>query len=198
MVNDDLTRIRERLYDMAGSLYWASESGANVDLRELCNAYDSSAPEPVTPDERRLFPAQITPMPLHCGISHRYLRVVLGQLQVLPVLFRAVVATCERQDQRVTALGLAQRADGAGMVGQRIIREGPTEDDVGTHGMTASPPAPRVRRGRCTCLFAVRTWLYPAGTCVPAGTRARRGSYPHFRLARKGVAHLCPGCDAGE
>ena len=41
-------RIRERLYDVAASLYWASESGANVDLRELCDAYDSSAPEPVT------------------------------------------------------------------------------------------------------------------------------------------------------
>jgi len=58
-------RIRERLYDVAGSLYWASESGANVDLRELCDAYDSSAPEPVTPDERRLLPAQITLIPLH-------------------------------------------------------------------------------------------------------------------------------------
>ncbi len=61
----DFVRIRERLYDVAGSLYWASESGANVDLRELCDAYDSSAPEPVTPDERRLLPAQITLIPLH-------------------------------------------------------------------------------------------------------------------------------------
>ena len=50
---------------MAGSLYWASESGANVDLRELCDAYDSSAPEPVTPDERKWLPAQITLIPLH-------------------------------------------------------------------------------------------------------------------------------------
>ena len=61
----DFVRIRERLYDVAGSLYWASESGANVDLRELCDAYDSSAPEPVTPDERRFLPAQITLIPLH-------------------------------------------------------------------------------------------------------------------------------------
>ena len=58
-------RIRERLYDVAGSLYWASESGANVDLRELCDAYDSSAPEPVTPDERQFLPAMITQIPLH-------------------------------------------------------------------------------------------------------------------------------------
>ena len=61
----DFVRIRERLYDVAASLYWASESGANVDLRELCDAYDSSAPEPVTPDERRFLPAMITHVPLH-------------------------------------------------------------------------------------------------------------------------------------
>jgi hypothetical protein len=61
----DFVRIRKRLYDVAGSLYWASESGANVDLRELCAAYDSSAPEPLTPDERRWLPAQITMIPLH-------------------------------------------------------------------------------------------------------------------------------------
>ena len=54
----DFVRVRERLYDVAASLYWASESGANVELRELCDAYDSSAPEPVTPDERRLLPAR--------------------------------------------------------------------------------------------------------------------------------------------
>jgi hypothetical protein len=61
----DFVRIRERLYDVAASLYWASESGANVDLRELCDAYDGSAPEPVTPDERRFLPAMITQIPLH-------------------------------------------------------------------------------------------------------------------------------------
>src|SRR5262249_23196003 len=61
----DFVRIRERLYDVAGSLYFASESGASVDLRELRDAYDSSAPERVTPDERQLLPAQITPIPLH-------------------------------------------------------------------------------------------------------------------------------------
>jgi Ser/Thr protein kinase RdoA (MazF antagonist) len=61
----DFVRVRERLYDVAASLYWASESGANVDLHELCDAYNSSAPEPVTRDERRFLPAMITLIPLH-------------------------------------------------------------------------------------------------------------------------------------
>ena len=61
----DFVRIKERLSDVAVSLYWASESGANIDLRELCDAYDRSAPEPVTPEERRFLPAMITQIPLH-------------------------------------------------------------------------------------------------------------------------------------
>jgi Ser/Thr protein kinase RdoA (MazF antagonist) len=61
----DFVRVRERLYDVAGSLYWASESGARVDLRELRDAYDRSAPEPMTPGERHFLPGQITLIPLH-------------------------------------------------------------------------------------------------------------------------------------
>jgi Ser/Thr protein kinase RdoA (MazF antagonist) len=74
----DFVRIRERLYDVAGSLYWASESGANVDLRELCDAYDSSAPEPVTPDERQLLPGQITLIPLHWVASAGFMDERIG------------------------------------------------------------------------------------------------------------------------
>src|SRR5690242_6627110 len=65
----DFVRIRERLYDVAASLYWASDSGANVDLHELCDAYDSSAPEPVTPEERRFLPAMITQIPPALGCN---------------------------------------------------------------------------------------------------------------------------------
>jgi Ser/Thr protein kinase RdoA (MazF antagonist) len=61
----DFVRMRERLYDVAASMYWASESGVKINFRELCDAYDSSAPEPVTSDERRLLPAMITQIPLH-------------------------------------------------------------------------------------------------------------------------------------
>ena len=62
----------------AGSLYWASESGANVDLRELRDAYDSSAPEPVTPDERQLLPGQITLIPLHWVASAGFMDERIG------------------------------------------------------------------------------------------------------------------------
>ena len=55
------------------------------------------------------------------------------------MLFRAVVAARQGQDQRIAALKLAQRADVAGVVGQRIIGEGTAGDNVGTHGMIASP-----------------------------------------------------------
>jgi Ser/Thr protein kinase RdoA (MazF antagonist) len=61
----DFVRRRERLYDVAGSLYWAAESGASVNLRALRDAYDSSAPEPVTAGERQFLPAQIALIPLH-------------------------------------------------------------------------------------------------------------------------------------
>jgi len=37
-----------------------------------------------------------------------------GQLEVLLVFFRAVVAAREREDQRIAALELAERADRAG------------------------------------------------------------------------------------
>ncbi len=61
----DFVRTRERVYDVAASLYSASDSGASVGLRELCDAYDRSAPEPLTPGERRFLPAQVTLIPLH-------------------------------------------------------------------------------------------------------------------------------------
>ncbi len=61
----DFARIRERLCDGAASLYRASDGGARVGLRELGDAYDRSAPEPLTPGERQLLPGQITLIPLH-------------------------------------------------------------------------------------------------------------------------------------
>ena len=40
---------------------------------------------------------------------------------MLLVFFPAVVAAREREDQRIAALELAERADGAGVAGQRVI-----------------------------------------------------------------------------
>jgi hypothetical protein len=57
---------------------------------------------------------------------------------MLLVLLRAVVAACEREDQRIAALDLAERADRAGVIGQRIVGEDAAGDDVGTHEVTAS------------------------------------------------------------
>ena len=61
-------------------------------------------------------------------------RLERRQLEVLLVLFRAVMAAREREDQRVAALELAERPDGAGVVGQRVIGEDAAGGDVGTHG----------------------------------------------------------------
>jgi hypothetical protein len=51
------------------------------------------------------------------GVGDGDLRVVRREFQVLLVVFRAVVAAGERQDQRIAALQFAERADGAGVVG---------------------------------------------------------------------------------
>jgi hypothetical protein len=64
------------------------------------------------------------------GVGDGDLRVVGGQLQVLLVLFGAVMAAGQGEDQRIAVLQLAERADGAGMVGQRVIGEDPAGDDV--------------------------------------------------------------------
>ena len=70
----------------------------------------------------------------HLGVGHRDLRLERRQLEVLLVLLRAVVAAGEREDQRIAALEFTQRADGVGVVGQRVVGEGAAGDDVGTHG----------------------------------------------------------------
>jgi len=100
-------------------------------------------------------------------------------VEVLLVLFRAVLAAREREHQRIAALKLAQRADGAGAVGQRVIGEGAAGDDVGkTMEMIASPLPPRVRRGRCSCRFAPTAWLYQdAPVCLPVGVPV--GAHAH-------------------
>src|SRR6266516_6644764 len=72
------------------------------------------------------------------GVGHRHLRVVSRQLQVLLVLLGTVVAARQGQDQRITALKLAERPHRPGVVGESVIREDAARPDVRTHWMTAS------------------------------------------------------------
>ena len=61
----DFVRVRERLYDIAGSLNHVAQSGALLDPQRLLDAYESTAPEPLTPDEHRWLPGALALIPLH-------------------------------------------------------------------------------------------------------------------------------------
>jgi Ser/Thr protein kinase RdoA (MazF antagonist) len=73
----DFARVRERLYDIAGSLNHVAQGGAfqgglvglpAVDLlepRRLLAAYEGTAPEPLTHDEHRWLPGALALVPLH-------------------------------------------------------------------------------------------------------------------------------------
>jgi Ser/Thr protein kinase RdoA (MazF antagonist) len=69
----DFARARERLYDVAGSLNHVVESGPDgvgppaesIEPRRLLAAYEGTAPEPLTRDERRWLPGALALIPLH-------------------------------------------------------------------------------------------------------------------------------------
>jgi Ser/Thr protein kinase RdoA (MazF antagonist) len=73
----DFARVRERLYDIAGSLHHVAQGGAfqgglvalpAIDLlepRRLLDAYEGTAPEPLTRDEHRWLPGALALIPLH-------------------------------------------------------------------------------------------------------------------------------------
>jgi Ser/Thr protein kinase RdoA (MazF antagonist) len=73
----DFARVRERLYDIAGSLNHVAQSGAfqgglvrlpAIDLlepRQLLDAYERTAPGPLTRDEHRWLPGALALIPLH-------------------------------------------------------------------------------------------------------------------------------------
>ena len=67
------------------------------------------------------------------GVGDRDLGVEGGELEVLLVLLRAVVAASEREDQRILALQLAELAGDVGVVGQLVVRERAAGCDVGAH-----------------------------------------------------------------
>jgi Ser/Thr protein kinase RdoA (MazF antagonist) len=73
----DFARVRERLYDIAGSLHHVAQGGAFqgglvrlpavdvLELRRLLAAYEGTAPEPLTRDEHRWLPGALALVPLH-------------------------------------------------------------------------------------------------------------------------------------
>ena len=61
----DFARVRERVYDIATSLHHVEPSGASLEPRRLLDAYESTAPEPLTPDEHRWLPGALALVPLH-------------------------------------------------------------------------------------------------------------------------------------
>jgi Ser/Thr protein kinase RdoA (MazF antagonist) len=69
----DFARVRERLYDIAASLNHVAQSGPGgvgrpvelLEPRRLLDAYERTAPEPLTRDEHRWLPAALALIPLH-------------------------------------------------------------------------------------------------------------------------------------
>jgi Ser/Thr protein kinase RdoA (MazF antagonist) len=69
----DFARVRERLYDVAGSLNHIARSGPDgvgesvesLEPQRLLDAYERTAPEPLTPDEHRWLPGALALIPLH-------------------------------------------------------------------------------------------------------------------------------------
>jgi Ser/Thr protein kinase RdoA (MazF antagonist) len=69
----DFARVRERLYDIAASLNHVAQSGPDgvgqpaelLEPRRLLDAYESTAPEPLTRDEHRWLPGALALIPLH-------------------------------------------------------------------------------------------------------------------------------------
>jgi Ser/Thr protein kinase RdoA (MazF antagonist) len=61
----DFARVRERLYDIAGSLNHVAQSGELLAPRRLLDAYEGTAPEPLTPEEHRWLPGALALIPLH-------------------------------------------------------------------------------------------------------------------------------------
>jgi Ser/Thr protein kinase RdoA (MazF antagonist) len=61
----DFARVRERLYDVAASLHHVAPSGDLPEPRRLLDAYERTAPAPVTRDEHRWLPGALALVPLH-------------------------------------------------------------------------------------------------------------------------------------
>jgi Ser/Thr protein kinase RdoA (MazF antagonist) len=61
----DFARVRERLYDVAASLHHVAPNGQLLEPQRLLDAYETTAPEPLTRDEHRWLPGALALIPLH-------------------------------------------------------------------------------------------------------------------------------------
>jgi Ser/Thr protein kinase RdoA (MazF antagonist) len=61
----DFARVRERVYDIAASLHHVAPSGELFEPQRLLDAYDRTAPQPLTRDEHRWLPGALALVPLH-------------------------------------------------------------------------------------------------------------------------------------
>src|SRR6478752_1919435 len=66
-------------------------------------------------------------------VGHTHLRLERRKVEVLLVLFRAVVAARKREDQRIVALKLAERTNDVRVVGQLVVGKRAAGCDVGAH-----------------------------------------------------------------
>src|SRR5215217_1665784 len=91
----------------------------------------------------------------HLRVGHGDLGMERGELEMLLVFLRAVVAASEREDQRIVALQVAETPEGPRVIGQLIVRERAAGSDVGAHQSTS--------RGSC------RTTVPPVAACRARG-----------------------------
>jgi Ser/Thr protein kinase RdoA (MazF antagonist) len=61
----DFVRVRERVYDIAASLHHIAHNGGSLEPQRLLDAYERTAPEPLTRDEHRWLPGALALIPLH-------------------------------------------------------------------------------------------------------------------------------------
>jgi len=85
----DFVRVRERLYDVAGSLNHVAQSGPDgegppiemLEPRRLLEAYERTAPEPLSPDENRWLPGALALIPLHWAATAGLVGGDIGQAE---------------------------------------------------------------------------------------------------------------------
>src|SRR5215210_5391695 len=85
----------------------------------------------------------------HLGVGHGELGIERGELEMLLVLPRAVVAMREREDQRIVALQLAETPEGPRVIGQLVVRERAAGCDIGAHQSTSTGFVSDNGRARC-------------------------------------------------